>query len=102
MLCVLLACLVTWKSAHFARNVSRFLVMWLLRRALRWIAARLKPFRTGLHQRRSPKFGVFLDLQDFTAVLCVILAPSLPLCTNSQRKVCLLLGTPNKKRRLTL
>jgi hypothetical protein len=52
----------TWKSAHFARNVSRFLVMWLLRRALRWIAARLKPFRTGLHQQRSPKFRVFLDL----------------------------------------
>jgi hypothetical protein len=102
MLCVLLACLVTWKSAHFARIVSRFLVMWLLRRALRWIAARLKPFGTGLHQRRSRKFRVFLDLQDFTAVLCVILAPLLPICTNSQRKVCLLLGTPHKKRRSTL
>jgi hypothetical protein len=77
--------------------MQRFLVMWLLRRALRWIAARLKPFRTGLHQRRSRKFEVFLDLQDFTAVLCMILAPLLPLCTNSQRKVCLLLGTPTRR-----
>jgi hypothetical protein len=53
-------------------------------------------------QRQSPKFGVFLDLQDFTAILCVILAPSLPLCMNSQIKVCLLLGTPHKKRHSTL
>jgi hypothetical protein len=102
MLCVLLACLVTWTNAPFARNMSCFLVMWLLRRALRWIAARLKPFRASLHQRRSRRFEVFLDLQDFTAGSCMILAPLLPLCTNSQRKVSLLLGAPHKKRRSTL
>jgi hypothetical protein len=44
----------------------------------------------------------FLGLAGFYLVLCVNLAPSLPLCTNSQRKVCLLLGTPHKKRRSTI
>jgi hypothetical protein len=101
MLCMLLACLVTWTNAPFARNVSRFLVMWLICRALRWITARLKPFRASLHRRRSRRFEVFLDLQDFTIGSCVILAPLLPLCTNSQRKVCLLLGAPYKKRHST-
>ena len=37
MRCVQLAYLVTWKNASFVRNVFRFLVMLLLRTALRWI-----------------------------------------------------------------
>ena len=32
------------ENASFAHDVSRFLVMLLLHRALRWIAARLLPF----------------------------------------------------------
>jgi hypothetical protein len=75
MRCVLPAYLLTWINASFAHNVSRFLVMLLLHRALRSMAAKLLPFRSGLHRGRSHRLRAFLDLQVSTAGLFVILAP---------------------------
>jgi hypothetical protein len=80
------------ENASFAHDVSRFLVMLLLHRALRWIAARLLPFGSGLHRRWSHKFGAFLDLPISTADLFVILAPVQRLYMSLQRKMCRLLG----------
>lgn len=47
MLCALPAYLAIWKSATSAHYVFRFLAMLLLRRALRWTAARLTPSNPG-------------------------------------------------------
>jgi hypothetical protein len=89
--------LLTWKNAFFAHDVSRFLVMLLLHRALRWIAARLLSFGNGLHRRRSHKFGAFLDLSVSTADLFVILAPLQCLYMSSQRKMCRFLGVIRRR-----
>jgi hypothetical protein len=97
MRCVLPAYLLTWINASFAHNVSRFLVMLLLHRALRSIAAKLLPLRSGLHRRRSHRFGAFLDLQVSTAGLFVILAPLQRLYMILQREMCHLLRVIRKR-----
>src|SRR5688572_15162386 len=102
MHCVLPSYLLTWKNASFVHDVSRFLVMLLLHRALRWIAARLLPFGSGLHRRRSHKFGAFLDLPVSTADFFMILAPLQRLYMSLQRKMCHLLGVIRRRKRSAL
>jgi hypothetical protein len=54
----------TWINVSFAHNVSRFLVVLLLHRALRSIAAKLLPFKRGQHRRQS-QIQSFLGLAGF-------------------------------------
>jgi hypothetical protein len=84
-------------NASFAHNVSSFLVMLLLHRALRSIAAKLLPLRSGLHRRQSHRFRTFLDLQVSTAGLFVILDPLWGLYMILQRKMCHLHGVIRRR-----
>jgi hypothetical protein len=59
--------------------------------------ARLLPFGSGLHRRRSHKFGAFLDLPVSTTDLFVILAPLLRLYMSLQRKMCRFLGVIRRR-----
>jgi hypothetical protein len=97
MRCILPAYLITWINASFAHNVSRFLVMLLLHRALRSIAAKLLPFRSGLHRRQLHRSGAFLDLQVSTAGLFVILSPLQRLYMSLPREMCHSLGVIRRR-----
>src|SRR6266540_3847356 len=69
MLYVLPVCLVTLRSAPFARIASLFLAMLLLRRELKLIKPRLRQYTAGRFPQRSHKCEVFWDLLDSIVAL---------------------------------
>jgi hypothetical protein len=101
MLCVLLACLVTLTNAPFARNVSRFIGYVVTLQGIEVDSSKIDAILGWPTPTTVTQIRCFLGLAGFYRSSCVILAPLLSLCMNSQRKVCLLLGDPHKKRRST-